>query len=701
MSDVKIRFVLREVKLEGNTAVPTKELRPLWTDNLNHEIGLSDLDEVTRRIREYYRSKGFPATRVSLPTQDFASGRVLISVHEFHINKVAVRRDGVFVDTPPVLEPVIAEMRKLSPPSLTDYQKLATRMESLSGIYPLDMRVPLPGDPEVDVVIELSSVPLAQRTDFFQVSEFTDKPPAELTQKRFRLSELVIRGATTFTPDQLKAMWAGMTGKDITLGDLLTVRTQLIEAYRKEGRTVPEILFPSQAVIAGIVTMQVREAMSDLRININGKPAPNSLPQKIASRRPAAGLTQKDLDWILEALDNLPGLKVSDTRIPKVGSGHPEVDLKGSPIAGKIDLDNRGNYMAGPLELATALKYNNPLNNGDRLALGFSTNPALPANLLAGRVAYDTPVGLYGTLLSMRYSHVDSRPSRQYIPGIDPSGNVVHIYPVSNSDKVQAKVTQPLILSHQESLWVHAGLVYANDRTTFLESQSLHNMLSPGDPFLPGQVNSMSNDRLRDVRTGFTNRFRDNLLGSSTKRFGVDASHGLPYIGAYAMPDPTGGVPTEAKFSKVMGDVERITKFGNGVRVTLTGAGLYGYTILPSSQKFSIGGSNAPPYDDGTIAGDRGIGGAVELAWEREVGAKFLLGYEPYVFYDIARTWNCKSPNTNTNSLASGGMGMRLQVLENVSAFVEVARPFTAPIVSPTGRNEKPTRVFAGTGFEF
>ena len=86
------RFVLRGVRLQGNTAFSDAVLRPLLADAIDQPVDLPGLQALADRLTRHYRAAGYPVAQALLPAQDIVDGRVLVSVVEGHYSAITVRR---------------------------------------------------------------------------------------------------------------------------------------------------------------------------------------------------------------------------------------------------------------------------------------------------------------------------------------------------------------------------------------------------------------------------------------------------------------------------------------------------------------------------------------------------------------------------------------------------------------------------------
>jgi len=83
-------FVLRGVELEGATAVPEEELRPLWGALVGQPVTLATLQSLADRIGADYRARGYMLSQAVLPAQEIDDGVVRIRVIEGFVDSVGI-----------------------------------------------------------------------------------------------------------------------------------------------------------------------------------------------------------------------------------------------------------------------------------------------------------------------------------------------------------------------------------------------------------------------------------------------------------------------------------------------------------------------------------------------------------------------------------------------------------------------------------
>lgn len=83
-----VRFRLRDVRIEGATALSRTELKGLYGQQLGKELPLETIWQLAGAITERYHSRGFFLSRAYVPEQAIDNGVVVIKVVEGYIGKV-------------------------------------------------------------------------------------------------------------------------------------------------------------------------------------------------------------------------------------------------------------------------------------------------------------------------------------------------------------------------------------------------------------------------------------------------------------------------------------------------------------------------------------------------------------------------------------------------------------------------------------
>jgi hemolysin activation/secretion protein len=117
--------------------------------------------------------------------------------------------------------------------------------------------------------------------------------------------------------------------------------------------------------------------------------------------------------------------------------------------------------------------------------------------------------------------------------------------------------------------------------------------------------------------------------------------------------------------------------------------------VLPDSERFKIGGDRlGRGFEVAEIAGDRGLGGKLELRRDL-INTETLFGrLSAYGFYDIGAAWKQDAPGRE--SAATAGSGIAIQGAE-LTGYLEVAAPLTGPDIE----GKHAASVFAELSYRF
>ena len=88
-----VKFVLKELLIEGAAAYPAETLRPLYADLLGRKVSVAQVFDVANAIELRYRNAGYVTSRVIVPRQTVEDGRFKILVIEGFVSEVVYRAD--------------------------------------------------------------------------------------------------------------------------------------------------------------------------------------------------------------------------------------------------------------------------------------------------------------------------------------------------------------------------------------------------------------------------------------------------------------------------------------------------------------------------------------------------------------------------------------------------------------------------------
>jgi hemolysin activation/secretion protein len=86
-----IKFVLREIDIEGATAYPPRELAATFAGSIGQEISVAQVFQFANELTARYRRDGYVLSQVLVPAQDVAAGRVKLLAVEGYVDAIQLR----------------------------------------------------------------------------------------------------------------------------------------------------------------------------------------------------------------------------------------------------------------------------------------------------------------------------------------------------------------------------------------------------------------------------------------------------------------------------------------------------------------------------------------------------------------------------------------------------------------------------------
>lgn len=127
----RVSLVLSEVRLLGNTVVPTAELVPLWQGQIGKTVTLADLFAIAARISAAYRARGYVLSQAVVRQQelDTSAARVQIQVLEGFIERVRVSEGA-----PAGLKDFLGPVQAQRPAHLATLERQLLLLNELPGV---------------------------------------------------------------------------------------------------------------------------------------------------------------------------------------------------------------------------------------------------------------------------------------------------------------------------------------------------------------------------------------------------------------------------------------------------------------------------------------------------------------------------------------------------------------------------------------
>lgn len=482
---------------------------------------------------------------------------------------------------------------------------------------------------------------------------------------RFTLSAIRFEGNTVISDQALQALAAPYLGHDIALAQVNELADKVTALYRDRGFILSRAVVPAQQVDHGALTIRIIEGSIDkveLRGDAGGATgALQAHGARITAQHP---LTADVLERELLLAGDLPGLELRNVLTPsRTVTGAADLALVASerPVDGYVALDNRGSRYLGPYELMAGVFFNDPLRTGGRLGLNGVITPDQGPDLAYGAVSYDQPLTAEGLRLFTSASFTETRPG-SVLRALDTRGKALNL---------GTSLSYPLVRSRDFNVTVSGSLGYRNVR-------------SDNDAVSP-----LFSDHVRTVDAGLFANLLDNWGGYSS--LSLSLSRGLDLFDATTSASPArshanaSGIFTRASF-----EASHTQPLFDRISLLVAGAGqtAFGSSLLASEQ-YALGGyAFNRAFDASEVTGDSAIAGRAELRWDAIERFRAVSGITPYGFYEGGQVWQSHAlpGEAGSESLFSGGAGLRFAIAERLSADVEWAKPIGHDVAAAGNR---------------
>ena len=498
------------------------------------------------------------------------------------------------------------------------------------------------------------------------IPEASQKPPQNADSVKLVLTQVTIDGVSAYRADTLRAAYANVLEKEVTLADVYRVVDTLTAKYRNDGFILSQVFVPAQTVEGGALRLQAVEGyIANVRVE-GGSAAQRTRAaaygDKIKAARP---LTMATLERYVLLLNDLPGTAARAILAPSTVPGASDliVQLSKRRVAADVSSDNRGSKAQGPARTSVDAEIYALAGTGSRTEVRAVTTFTRELSYIA--LAHDQYVGSEGGRIGIAGSYVYSKPQEI---------SVVPLNLFTNSETARLSYTHPVLRRRSRNV---------NVRAVFSAFDSTSKIFGISD----------SIDRVRSLSAGLTYDSADRFDGVNV--VDVAYTHGLRGLGATGNGDQllsrAGG---RADFQKATLYAQRLQLLPARWSVLIGLDAQYAFTDLLASEMFSFGGEMfGRGYDPSALLNDHGASVKVDLRYTQSWNGRVTL--MPYVFGDAGRVWQrTRVPGlASFESAASAGGGARLNLGNQFSAYVEAAKPFDRIFGQDSSRD---WRLYAG-----
>ena len=481
------------------------------------------------------------------------------------------------------------------------------------------------------------------------------------------LATVFVDGSSAYDAARLFAAYRDQLGRPISRESAHAIVDALLALYDHDGYVRPEIRLDDSLTGRGVLRVRVFEAqVSDVLFEGDAGRYQGQLEEIGARLQGAHPLRKDDVPDALRAMRQMAGLAITastrkDPAVPNAFALVVKSDF--SPVDGVVRMNNRGTDEVGPAFVLGQVFANGLLGRQDKIGL-IAAAASDPGEYLGGGLYADIGLGNAGTHTSALLFRSHSAPAERPVDFADEY----------RRERATLRVTHPLLQDTTASL-------------------SLGAAFDADDLVIERSGFAIREDRLRIFETGLRGTWRSagatQYSASLLWRKGVDA------FGAGLQAHDLADDPRRADFllTQLSGTVYR--RFAVDWSVRFDAFAQHSGYVLPDSERFKIGGDRlGRGFEVAEIAGDKGVGGKLELRRDL-VDSQGLLGrLSAYGFYDFGAAW--KQDRPGRESAATAGTGFALQG-SSVTGYLEVAAPLTGADIE--GRRR--ASVFAELSYRF
>lgn len=500
------------------------------------------------------------------------------------------------------------------------------------------------------------------------------------------INSVVVSGNTVLSQDTIDKAGSKLRGAPTKLSAVCEIRNELIDAYRAKGYPLTRVELPEQRITSdGVLKFVAVEAgLRAVEVTDNAKSAPfANIVDGYAARLRATtvgeplkwaqverfALLMRETPGVVARLELRPGAAASP---PPANAGDPiatpsaqaPLDLyvsleKPDRFAGFYSLQRNSADVFGRYAGVVGGQMRGVMPwGGDELSGAlFSTQTGRQA---VGLLSYEWRHGS-GLALKGSAAYAETKPGRTFAP-LDLKGQ---------STSFGLNATYPFLLRSSYRLEGSVGLEYVDQDNFIFEDDTI------------------SNDKIRIGTTKLALSWRDIQQRRANASAWVEYRNGLESFDATVAGDPLlsrvdANPQAESYRIRAQGEF-RLRRDGPGVSVA--GDAQIADEVLVSFEQYQVGNLTfGRGYDPGTIVGDRGYGGRVEV-----MGGRFAapvlpeLQFEPYTFYDATHVESLSASALEPErNIDSWGAGLRLKYAERGALDIGFARGLDTP-----ARNQK------------
>ena len=479
--------------------------------------------------------------------------------------------------------------------------------------------------------------------------------PASPPARTFDVEAYDVDGSKLLPTVEVETAVYPFLGPGRTAQDIEGARAALEKVYRDRGYQSVVVELPAQTVADNIVRLHVIEApVGRLRVTGSRYYSPDAIKREASAfqegKVPDIAQAQKQIT----ELNRLPDRRVSPLLRAGVVPGTVDVDLKVNdtlPLHASVELNNDHNQFTTPLRVSASIHYDNLWQLGQSATFTYVVAPENRANSEVFAGSYLAP--LINTPVSLLVFGYHSNSNVATIGGVNVLGK-------GYSVGFRAVDQLPRLGDWSET--VSAGFDY-KDISQNIEIGATSTFAPVGYWPLDLSYNLQRQDPRLSTKVALSLTAGVRGLGSNTSDF------------EYAR------FPARPNFIHLDLDLTQTETLGHGVIASQHLSGQVADGPLVSGEQFSAGGlTSVRGYLQAEAVGDEGVTGNLELI-SPTLAPRWAGVFDDlrlYMFGDGGGVWVLQPAAQQAKffSLASAGVGLRLELLRHITGEVALAVPF-------------------------
>jgi hemolysin activation/secretion protein len=458
---------------------------------------------------------------------------------------------------------------------------------------------------------------------------------------RVFVREIRVVGNTVFKPEEIDAITAPYTNRELTTEDFEALRLTLTMLYVNHGYITSGAVMPDQTVTDGVITYEIVEGKLS-RIDVEGTYwfRPSYFQKRIAL---SAGppLNINNLQERLQLLQTDPRVKRLNAELrPGLELGDSALNVRvadANPFKAFLEFNNYQSPTVGAEQGLATIVDENVTGFGDTLSLQYGRSAGVNPIL---NFRYAAPINSYDTTVSVQYRRFDFTVKEEPFKALDIT-NKAEIFSVG--------VRQPLYRTLANEFAVSVTGDYETNKSTLL-----------GQPF--SFVAGANNGEFKVAALRFAQEYvhrTSNQVISALSRFSV----GIGVLGATTTASPAEG---DARFFSWLGEAQLVQVF-TPWRIQFVSravAQLANDHLFPLEQ-VSVGGRySVRGYREYTLVQDNAAIANMEFripVWTTSEGVDRVF-IAP--FADIGHAWQTtvQTQTPPPQTLASAGVGLLWEI---------------------------------------